>query len=252
MRRELRLFAVGVWKYWVWMIGSVVVAFVQVVLLAFRVGIPPMFALLTLGLGLFSACFLAWRDEYLRNRDSESSIGLRLTVLHFDYDGEAKNLEARLLFTNTGLEQRTVLGVSFLYRKSASDQQFDFFPSGPHDIPFIGHLDPIKVSPQTEEIKTYRAQIEAERFGVVGSQAGLNITFSVSEGRTDSASVIALEFVDSGLFTPSRRFPLIENLALDQISQSKKVATMIRKARAESAEKALLDPPKSLPGLFDY
>jgi hypothetical protein len=194
-----------------------------------RLAIMAVVSILILRALHYSNCWIRARAN-----TAEAARGdLRLTVLHCDYDDSAGELIARLMFFNADSVQRTVIGVGFLYRASKAEKGWEFHSTGPYDAPFIGHIDPIKLVPKSEEIRTYRAQANPDRFNKEGAQIGLHVTFSVPGRHTDSAHVIAMEIVPS---KPARHFPKVENVSLDEIGDSKKIAELIQRTMSSPPE----------------
>jgi hypothetical protein len=184
-------------------------------------------------------------------RDALAHGPLRLTVVHFDYDEEAQELCAQLQFFNEDkVSQRTVIGVSFIYRRSESERGFEMFPTGTTNTHFIGHIDPVKLALQSEEIRPYRAHIDPSKFEIIGAEAGVHITFSVPRLANDTANIIAMKVAPSHLTRPAREFPRIERVSLDAISDNLKLLRFIKENAPKSSN--LDEIGQTYTSIFDY
>jgi hypothetical protein len=154
---------------------------------------------------------------------------LLLTVLNIDYEEKAGELVADLMFFNNDTIQRTVLGVTFLYRNSASEKGYDFYATGPDSAPFIGHINPVNIAPAGSETRHYAATVNLSRIRTVGAQFGLLISFTIPERGDESATVMpVLEVVKTGdLITPSLQMPHIKNRSLDSMRDSKQLDVIL-------------------------
>ncbi len=172
---------------------------------------------------LLIAFFRAWQKA-CRERDALARGDLRITILHFDYNEETGKLESQIMFSNDDvISQRTIIGVNFIYRVNSSESGFEVFATGPSRSFFIGHIDPVPLSPRAEEIRRYEASVPSSKFAIIGAQAGLHITFSVPARPTDNAEVVAMEIIPSQLTLPGRGYPNVERISLDSISQGRQI-----------------------------
>ena len=183
------------------------------------------------------------------NKAADQRGELYLTILSFNH--EEDSLVAHLTFRNNDSFDRTVVGVSFIYRASKSDKSWAFFPSGPRNAAFIGHIEPVKISPKSEETRRYAAKIGPDRLKVIGAEAGLLITFTSPDRGDDSALVLALQVVKPADVL-GWNLLTVKNLSLDSIAESRKVDALVREYKASQQAS---DPSKYLgyvKRLFDY
>jgi hypothetical protein len=251
MFRDVWCFIQAIWKHWKLLIAGVTLTFFQFWLPIWGASLSPMIAKCILGATLLGACFLAWLDERNAKNAVQAKLGPRLSVLHFDYNEGKQELETELMFHNEGSVQSTIISVSFIYRSDKSHPGYELFSTGPKDAPFIGHIDPIKLAAQSDEIRQYKAHVEPGKFDEVGAEAGLYIHFSVSGRNKDAAILIAMEVVASNLTKPAKNFPAIDRILLDDISESKHLAALIR-GRVASPTRVLPWYLKICNRLFDY
>lgn len=178
----------------------------------------------------FVVCCVGWLHAFFRESKPQRG-DLHLTVLNLDYEDKAGELIADLMFFNNDSIQRTVLGVTFLYRKSASQQGYDFIATGPISAPFIGHINPVNIAAGGSETRHYSAPVDPGRIKAAGAQFGFLITFTIPERGDESATVMpALEVVKTGtLSIPSLQMPHIKNLSLDSIRDSKQLDAIIER-----------------------
>jgi hypothetical protein len=228
-------FIQSVTKRWISLGGGSAIGFILLWCAAYKQEVPVTAVWWILGSCLAIAAFQDWRDKLREKKALQTKLDalaergdLRLTILHFDYNGDTEKLEAQLMFSNDdALSQRTVIGVNFIYRAS-SDSNFALYHTGTPDAMWIGHVDPVELLPRTEAIRKYEAVVPRAKFDVIGAQAGLHITFSVPVRPTDNATVMAMEIVESNLTTPSRHYPGVERLSLDSISQARQIESIRR------------------------
>ncbi len=153
---------------------------------------------------------------------------LHLTILHFDYDDHSNELVANLMFRNADVSERTVLGVTFLFRPNKEHKGWEFYSTGQPSLPFIGHINPLKIPSQSEETRQCSAKFDSKKLQD-GAEVALHITFTAPNRGHDSATVIAMQLVKTAdLCTPTRSFPVIKNFSLDSIAKSKEVETLLR------------------------
>jgi hypothetical protein len=171
-------------------------------------------------------------DKTAKAKAAATRGDLYLTVRNFDYDASNGQLYATLNFYNDDSMTRSILGVNFLYRKSAGTN-FHLYHTGPPDTLWIGHLDEVKLPPKSEETKHYRSippKIAPELINRPGAQSGLNISFTNAKRQTDHAVVMAMENPPaSEHLLVSRSWPTIENLSLDSIRDSLQLEEAKRK-----------------------
>jgi hypothetical protein len=190
---------------------------------------------------------------YLKDRPGPVRGDLHVTVLNFAYEDKAGEIIADLMFFNNDSIQRTIIGVTFLYRKSESEKGYEFIASGPNSAPFIGHINPVNIAPGSNETRHYSATFDPTRIKVVGAQVGLLITFTIPERGDESATVMpAMQVVKTGdLSTPSLQMPIIRNLSLDSIRDSKQIDAIVgRLALQQHSERSIFR--KMCDRLFDY
>jgi hypothetical protein len=166
-----------------------------------------------------------------KKEDISSRGHLHLTVLSLNYENDAREVVADLMFFNNDSIERTVIGVTFLYRKSESEKGYDFYASGPNSAPFVGHINPVKIAPGCTETRHYSAVIDPARLQLIGAEIGLLITFTIPERGDESATVMpAMQVVKTGdLLTPSLQMPFIKNRSLDSIRDSKQIDAILEK-----------------------
>ncbi|MEY2506230.1 MAG: hypothetical protein QOH01_559 [Verrucomicrobiota bacterium] len=188
---------------------------------------PTLTMLAVIGLGVAG---IGW--WWAPKKDEIPSRGhLHLTVLNLDYENSAREIIADLLFFNNDSIERTVIGVTFLYRRSASEKGYEFYASGPNSAPFVGHINPLKIAAGGTETCHYSATIDPDRLQWNGAQIGLLITFTIPERGDESATVIpAMQVVKTGkLSTSSLSMPSIKNRSLDNIRDSRQLDAILEK-----------------------
>jgi hypothetical protein len=119
---------------------------------------------------------------------------------------------------------------------------------------FTGHIDPLKISPKGEETKEYESNVADAKFERPGAQAGVLITFTNLGYGDDSATVFpVMETQKTGnLTTPSRTYPLIKNVSLDDMAQSKQIAKTVQAVKAAFSPRGLRRYIALLTRLSDY
>jgi hypothetical protein len=171
-------------------------------------------------------------DNWARRRVERQRGDLLFTRLNFDYDRDTKQLSARLMFFNDDSITRFVISVGFIYRSNRTQQGFEVFSTGTETDLFLGHVDPVRIAPNTPEIRQYSAKVANDKLSVIGAQAGVLITFSLPGRGYTSATVVLLEVMPSNLTLPSFQLPDIADLSLDSISEATRIASIIADHRA--------------------
>jgi hypothetical protein len=189
---------------------------------------------------------LYWLDKWARQRVEGQRGDLLFTSLNFNYDRGTGQLSARLMFFNDDSVPRFVISVGFIYRSSKIQQGFEVYPTGTETDLFLGHVDPVRIAPNTSEIKQYSTKLASDKLSAVGAQAGVLITFSWPGRGHTSATVLLLEVTPSNLTLPAFEFPEVSDLSLDSISDAARIASIIAEYRTAIQPKGLLAKSRAM------